>query len=1524
MASRVNVRFVVFLAIGLIVLAGGVMVAGVYALRKSGAEYATLGDKKLQEAAGELDKEKKTQALEQAVLFYSRAVYREPTSPEFCRKWRGALEKLTPTPQQAYADRFRGDYTSAWVGLRNSSPKDVSIQREYLDWTMSRIERFSPTSVEAWQVLADEAKESIGRFDNESEADELQRYVGIANVAIVRLQGVAQSSTLMEPTKEALEKALKADPGDAEAMNAKTSLMVLAAGELRAKDPAGADRLGQEARDLLAEFVAGHPESSRVRLTLLQMEMNQAVIAGKNTLTWGQLYVNFNDKLLGLMEAIKQEKAETLDVATAVATAGMAMQSPRIGPEGAMEFLDALLKANPKNASLLMAKGRAALRAEKPAEAMAMFEAVADLPALPLSLEGVYLYGQRADAMMQMVTAKLANLDEKSSAAERQKAVDEARGIRDRLVQYIGEGESLVLLLDARLLMAELKTGAARIKLEEFNQKTDNKNVEGLTLQGDLQVLLGNLGGAKTQYENVLRRDPTNLRSLYQMMTIERQLQNYKEAEGYADQILSLQPTNETIKRMRDEIDALVKAKEQPNSVEGVLVRAQEMAGGVSRDFAAALKLLRESQKEYKDVRITRAIVQVLAMSEDREGALTAANDGLAAYPGDVMLTQFVAQLSEQDPAKAAIRTIDGASGLDEQTKHIQKALVYRRFGMTQESRGEITKAAAIDPKAPGVIELQFGEAIRDRNIAEAKRLAGEAMTVNADNVGGLTFKARIEMLEERYADAAATLDETLVKDKLNGVVWRLLGAVRGQLGQLDSAGKAYDEALKIKPDDTESIVGSLRIKMARRQYGEALKFARENEAYAGGNPDFVDLWLGAESVAPNGDRAKAIEVRRKMRERLPENEQNNYALALLLVDARQFDEARRLIDEMQAKTPGSVRLLEAETHLLLAQGQAAAAGERFTRFVNALPAEKHNEDPYIAIASLMLRYGQTAVAMELFDQGAKRQDPKTMRADRQRAEAYFALGQYDKAIEVFEKIAAAKPADVKAVEGRILAAMVRGGRLRDAKGKLDAMGEAALGADPNLLIVRGDVLAGLGDREGAIKSYDQAVAAEKGNSFAFVKRGDFLMGDSQREKDAEDDLKQAILIDRGSYVARQRLAVLYTRQDRFDDAAKVLKEGLALDPDNSQMRQDLIDVYTIAKRPNNVVIEVEQAVNRSPNDAAWLLRAREIMGRLEKWDAATEYAGRLWERSKSAASAMGYVDAMLKSSKPDLAKILAVLSAPELNTAQDLRLLTARARVQLARGKVAEATNDLNAAINLVKPTEPAQVGAFFQGLELIYPKATDRVAALKALEPKSGYKSWFAVWLYKAMADSSEMTADGLAGLKQIGEGSEPPAVRAAAYAAIGSRMHADKKNEEALAAWRAGLTADPYDAELNNNVAFSLATLLNRASEALPYAEKAALALPNNSNVLDTLGVVHLSLKNYDKAENALVQAQAYAEGEGERTAVFLHLAQLRAAQGNRVEAQKFVGYVKELMRLSDDVKARFAEDLAKTEAMVNAMG
>ncbi len=106
------------------------------------------------------------------------------------------------------------------------------------------------------------------------------------------------------------------------------------------------------------------------------------------------------------------------------------------------------------------------------------------------------------------------------------------------------------------------------------------------------------------------------------------------------------------------------------------------------------------------------------------------------------------------------------------------------------------------------------------------------------------------------------------------------------------------------------------------------------------------------------------------------------------------------------------------------------------------------------------------------------------------------------------------------------------------------------------------------------------------------------------------------------------------------------------------------------------------------------------------------------------------------------------------------------------------------------------------------------------------------------------------------------------------------------EALKYYERAVQADQNDATVLNNIAFLLSDKLDRSADALPYIEKAVRVAPLNSNLLDTLGFVHMRLGNLSRAESTLLEA---ARIDAKAAAVRCHLGQLYAKQGRAADAR-----------------------------------
>jgi uncharacterized protein (TIGR03790 family) len=156
----------------------------------------------------------------------------------------------------------------------------------------------------------------------------------------------------------------------------------------------------------------------------------------------------------------------------------------------------------------------------------------------------------------------------------------------------------------------------------------------------------------------------------------------------------------------------------------------------------------------------------------------------------------------------------------------------------------------------------------------------------------------------------------------------------------------------------------------------------------------------------------------------------------------------------------------------------------------------------------------------------------------------------------------------------------------------------------------------------------------------------------------------------------------------------------------------------------------------------------------------------------------------------------------------------------------------------------------------------------------------------------DLLQLTAKGLA-LSATGDGSTarqaleevtrvaPQATAAQVQLAIFDG--ADQKFDSAIERYRYVVAEQPRNGIALNNLAYTLAVQRNAPAEALPLAERALAALPQNADILDTVAWIEHLLGRHEAAVQHIADAVRSAPGSAD---FHLHAAIINAAAGDGV--------------------------------------
>ncbi len=1513
MASNVNMKFVAILTGVIVALSVVVGAAFVSTKLKSADELEALGDKAM--AAGEYD---------DARLYYSKAVNKEQNNLRRLEKWLDSIEQWQPETETEYTAAFMRTFMVAHRGIAEADPLNPDTQIQFLEMLREQSAMRSDVRNAANQLIQ-ASETAIGRFENNPSAPEgwerLRRYRGMAVQAIIAAGGAGVEAEQRDLALEDLEAAIEADPSDGESVVAIARIGVEEAERLYAANrPEEADERYAEVLERMDAFMRAAPnepwsavfnpmiayqrESSRRTFGLLSDEAREVR---------RQLVPTFRDdfdEAISLLESMENEVTEELIVP---AREFERLIDPAGGFRRTRALVDRAIEAQPDRSDLVLFAAQLAEQVGDIDEALEWYEDTASLPDLPMSLNGFLRFSHRRVAIVSQADLLIRQALEVPDLTdeERDAKLARAKVLRDDYAERVTTDDPQLLFIDGMRHIADDEDAAALRSFQRFNELTGDSNLRGLWREGQSAARLGQNGVAEQAYEKLTNLTPSNSAAWYALAEVKLALQKNEQAQALFERAATLNPDNEAYRERAAIAGAVNNPEAAEDPIVGTILRSRTIRLGDAEtpgDPAEARRVLEQGLIDHSQhPLLVRELVVVLLSEENITRARAVAAAGVSANPDDATLPILLRGLENDTVLDVRLWLIDQANA-PEVDRAIEKVQLFQSAGEDERARAALDAAEAADPDDARVIEARFVQQLSDEDFAAAERQVERAAELDADSLGGLSYRARLLAARGEFEQAIQVMEQAVAQGAAPVPAYRLMALHQRAAGRATDAAATLERALEIAPNDLRTIIDYLGTLVAIGRLDDALDAARRSERYGRGNAEFQNAWLNLEAVAGgNAGRSLAIQRRERMMETDPTNVSNAARLAGLYIDERRWDESKAIIDRLR-ESDDSLGLVTLLATWYADQGRVQVDGtvrsgmdmarSAYTDFIVRIPEEDMTVTPWMAMATFLIERGDIQNALLALEEASNLQSDER-EVDKLLGDLMLERGRFAQAREAYRAVVDADADDNRQTYlQRLIETSLRLGSYDEALASLDQLNEPAAGS-LTALLQRAEALGGNGDQVGAADLLTRAVNEYPDQSLAYTLRARAVLAQGGRVDDALADLDNALRIEPTSTRARRMRAGVYFREGRTEAAISDLREVVRQDPSLSDVAFALVQELLAADRERDALGVVDEVVEKRPQDLRALLGFASIFSSRDSWDRAAQLYESAWDRSRSPSAGARLIDALLRQDRPRLSRARDVLAeirevVPDSDT--NPGMLALEASIAEAEGNSDEAESLLRGAFEAASG-ETREVFNWSTNFAQVYRDRTaaEQVSVMRsiraALEEGEGTR-WMDTLIGRMLVTDDATRAEGIGVLRSLRQDRRDDAVALIAYQTEGAAHYAAENYQRAGDVWREGLVQFPSDAEMSNNMAYMLVDKLGDADAALDFALAAVESGGGRAAMQDTLATVYIALGRHDEARQALDAAEQTAQTNRDRLDILISRAKLAIAEGDEGRARQML--------------------------------
>jgi tetratricopeptide (TPR) repeat protein len=748
--------------------------------------------------------------------------------------------------------------------------------------------------------------------------------------------------------------------------------------------------------------------------------------------------------------------------------------------------------------------------------------------------------------------------------------------------------------------------------------------------EGQLEAAANSLGLAQEQVTEILSREPDNLDGLALQAMLWESDGDVDKAAAQLERVLAADPGHESAAMLLANIYI---QDDRTSDAERVLLSA---AGNNAEPVA-----------------LQRRLAQFYATLGQNDKAEEVLRKIISDNPGElshrVSLVSFLSQTEQLDKAEKALRDAIAAD-----PSEAQRYLLLTEFlSMKRGPEAAIGELKLLIAQKPEMWELQLA-----------------LVRIYVDNAQKSDAKATLEQIIRTHGVEPAGIRARI------GLAM-LLAAEDPDAERVSSL---LTEVLRENPRDNDALL--LRGKLAARkgQYAEAIADFRSVLKDQPNSPEVLQLLASVH--ASNNEMELARDTLMRGIEAKPEDSGLRLALARLLAQSGDYDDALRQVESVLSVNAYHEQALAMKYDLLSRKGDAAGM-EAVARLMQAGAPEK--EEGYIREARLRIAEKDYDAALVIVDRILE-QSPDSVPALLAKSDALVSQGKLDAAIPVTEKLQSVAP---KRGVGYF-----RKGKLLERKGEMDAaLAQYAKGLD---------------------------VAPESAELLAaFVN----LEVQQHGPEKAEERLRKMLAENPNHRLANEYLGVIYVSQRAFADAERAFAAQIATNPQGDLVYAQLAEVRLAQDNVEGAVEAYKQGLDVMPKSVRLLIGLAGVEERRRDIDAAIALYEQVLEIQPDNAVSVNNLAALLSDHRTDpesLAKA-AELAAVLENTNQPAFIDTA--------GWVYYRKADYDKAIEVLQGAveKAPDVPVFRYHLGMAYFKKGDQKSAKehlqKAIEGDPGY---------------------------------------------------------------------------------------------------------------------------------------------------------------------------------------------------------